>query len=72
MMLFKTGSSVTIGGVATSGSGTEYTVSSGDPNGIKIDIPAAETLLATIHYGRSYLTLLEEDLECLYKIFWFN
>ena len=63
----KTGSSVTIGGIATSGSGTEYTVSSGDPNGIKVDVTAAGNTSGTIHYGRSYLTLLEEDLEAYIK-----
>ena len=63
----KTGSSVTIGGIATSGSGTEYTVSSGDPNGIKINVTAAGNTSGTIHYGRSYLTLLEEDLEAYIK-----
>jgi len=63
----KTGSSVTIGGIATSGSGTQYTVSSGDPNGIKINVTAAGNTSGTIHYGRSYLTLLEEDLEAYIK-----
>ena len=63
----KTGSSVTIGGIATSGSGTEYTVSSGDPNGIKINVTAAGNTSGTIYYGRSYLTLLEEDLEAYIK-----
>ena len=57
------GSNVTVGGVATSKSGTQYTVASGNPNGIVIDIPSGTGATSgTIHYGRSFLTLLEEQL----------
>ena len=57
------GSNVTVGGVATSNSGTQYTVASGNPNGIVIDIPSGTGATSgTIHYGRSFLTLLEEQL----------
>ena len=57
------GSNVTIGGVSTSNSGTQYTVASGNPNGIVIDIPSGTGATSgTIHYGRSFLTLLEEQL----------
>ena len=63
----KTGANVTIDGVATSRSGTEYTVSSGDPNGIKIDVTASGNTTGTIHYGRSYISLLEEDLDAYIK-----
>lgn len=65
--IVKNGSSVTIGGVAATQSGTEYSVSSGDPNGIKIDIPNAVNTTGTIHYGRSYITLLEEELNAFTK-----
>ena len=57
------GSSVTVGGVATSNSGTQYTVASGNPKGIVIDIPSGTGATSgTLHYGRSFLTLLEEQL----------
>jgi flagellar hook-associated protein 2 len=57
------GSSVTVGGVATSNSGTKYTVASGNPNGIVIDIPSGTGATSgTLHYGRSFLTLIEEQL----------
>ena len=57
------GSSVTVGGVATSNSGTQYTVASGNPKGIVIDIPSGTGATSgTINYGRSFLTLLEEQL----------
>ena len=57
------GTNVTVGGVATSKSGTQYTVASGNPNGIVIDIPSGTGATSgTIHYGRSFLTLLEEQL----------
>ena len=62
------GSSVTIGGVATSNSGTQYTVASGNPNGIVIDIPAGTGATSgTLHYGRSFITLLEEQLTAYTK-----
>jgi flagellar hook-associated protein 2 len=57
------GSSVTVGGVATSNSGTKYTVASGNPKGIVIDIPGGTGATSgTLHYGRSFLTLIEEQL----------
>jgi len=57
------GSSVTVGGVATSNNGTKYTVASGSPKGIVIDIPSGTGATSgTLHYGRSFLTLIEEQL----------
>ena len=52
----------TVGGVSTSQSGSIYTVASGDPNGIALEINSSNTS-GTVHYGRSFITLLQDKLE---------
>ena len=52
----------TVGGVSTSQSGSTYTVASGDPNGIALEINSSNTT-GTVHYGRSFITLLQDKLE---------
>jgi flagellar hook-associated protein 2 len=52
----------TVGGVSTSSSGTTYTVASGAPNGIMLTINASSTS-GTVHYGRSFITQLQDKLE---------
>ena len=56
----------TIGGVSTTQSGSLYTVASGDPNGIALEINSSNTT-GTIHYGRSFITLLQEKLDTFLK-----
>ncbi len=58
--------SATVGGVSTSKSGTTYTVASGDPNGMALTINSANTS-GTIHYGRSFITQLQEKLDTFLK-----
>ncbi len=52
----------TIGGVAAAKSSNTYTVSSGDPKGISVNVSGGVTS-GTIYYGKSFLSLLEEKLE---------
>ena len=52
----------TVGGVSTSSSGTTYTVASGAPEGIMLTINASSTS-GTVHYGRSFITQLQDKLE---------
>lgn len=56
----------TVGGVSTTASGSTYTVASGDPNGIALTINSSNTS-GTIHYGRSFITLLQEKLDTFLK-----
>ncbi len=56
----------TVGGVSTSASGSTYTVASGDPNGIALTINSSNTS-GTIHYGRSFITLLQDKLDTFLK-----
>ena len=43
-----------------------YTVASGDPNGIALEINSSNTN-GTIHYGRSFISLLQEKLDTFLK-----
>tara|TARA_B100000686_G_C16689385_1_gene916702 strand:- start:410 stop:1468 length:1059 start_codon:yes stop_codon:yes gene_type:complete len=52
----------TIGGVTAAKSSNTYTVSSGDPKGISVNVSGGVTS-GTIYYGKSFLNLLEEKLE---------
>ena len=56
----------TVGGVSTSQSGSVYTVASGDPNGIALEINSSNTT-GTVHYGRSFITLLQDKLDTFLK-----
>lgn len=56
------GSTHTIGGVSASKDGTTYTVSSGDPTGISLEV-ASGTTSGTVYYGKSFLTLAIEQVE---------
>lgn len=56
----------TVGGVSTTASGSTYTVASGDPNGMALTINSSNTS-GTIHYGRSFITLLQEKLDTFLK-----
>ncbi len=56
----------TIGGVSTTQSGSLYTVASGDPNGIALEINSSNTT-GTVHYGRSFITLLQDKLDTFLK-----
>ena len=56
----------TVGGVAASASGSTYTVSSGDPNGLALTIDASNTS-GTVHYGRSFISLLQSKLDTFIK-----
>ena len=60
------GSSTTIDGVAASASGNQYTVSSGNANGIKVEITRGATS-GKIHYGRSFITQLDEEINTFIK-----
>ena len=56
----------TVGGVSTTASGSTYTVASGDPNGMALTINSSNTS-GTVHYGRSFITLLQEKLDTFLK-----
>ena len=56
----------TVGGVSTSQSGSIYTVASGDPNGIALEINSSNTT-GTVHYGRSFISLLQDKLDTFLK-----
>ena len=56
----------TVGGVSTSQSGSTYTVASGDPNGIALEINSSNTT-GTVHYGRSFISLLQDKLDTFLK-----
>ena len=56
----------TIGGVSASVSGTTYSVSSGDPNGLALTITSSNTS-GTIHYGRSFISELQDKLDVYIK-----
>ena len=58
--------SATIGGVSASASGTTYSVSSGDPNGLALTITSSDTS-GTIHYGRSFISQLQDKLDVYIK-----
>ena len=56
----------TVGGVSASQSGSVYTVASGDPNGIALEINSSNTT-GTVHYGRSFISLLQDKLDTFLK-----
>ncbi len=56
------GSTHTIGGESASKSGTEYTVSSGNPTGIVLDVSSGTTS-GNVFYGKSFLTLVQDKLK---------
>ena len=51
----------TIGGVSATKSSSTYTVASGDPKGISVNVSGGVTS-GTIYYGKSFLALLEDKL----------
>ena len=59
-------STATVGGTATSRSGTQYTVNSGNASGLVLNITSANTS-GTIHIGRSHITKLEKNLNAFIK-----
>ena len=60
------GSTHTIGGVSATKSGTNYTVSSGNPNGLVLSTSNNATS-GTIFYGKSFLTLVKDKLDVFLK-----
>ena len=56
------GSTHTIGGVSATKSGSTYSVSSGNPNGLSITTSNNATS-GTIFYGKSFLTLVQDKLD---------
>lgn len=56
------GSTHTIGGESASKSGTLYTVSSGNPTGLVLNV-ASGTTSGNVYYGKSFLTLVTDKLE---------
>ncbi len=60
------GSTHTIGGVSATKSGSNYTVSSGNPNGLVLSTSNNATS-GTIFYGKSFLTLVKDKLDVFLK-----
>ena len=60
------GSTHTIGGASATKSGTNYTVSSGNPNGLVLSTSNNATS-GTIFYGKSFLTLVKDKLDVFLK-----
>lgn len=60
------GGNATVGGVATSVSGSQYTVGSGDAKGMVLNISSSNTT-GTIYLGKSHLTSLEQNLNAFIK-----
>ena len=56
------GSTHTIGGISASKSGTKYTVSSGNPSGLVLNVADGITS-GNVYYAKSFLTLATEMLE---------
>ena len=62
------GSTHTIGGVSATKSGDIYTVASGNPQGIDIEVTNGSGVTSgTIYYGKSFLTRLNEKLDTYLK-----
>ncbi|MBD23073.1 MAG: hypothetical protein CL572_05370 [Alphaproteobacteria bacterium] len=62
------GSTHTIGGVSATKSGDVYSVASGNPNGLKIEVKNGSGVTSgTIFYGKSFLTLLNDKLDTYLK-----
>ena len=58
------GSTHTIGGVSATKSGDIYSVSSGDPQGLKIEIANGSGITSgTVYYGKSFIDRLAEKLD---------
>ncbi len=60
------GSTHTIGGVSASKNGTQYSVSSGDPNGLVVNVASGVTS-GNIYYGKSFLQLTTDTIETYIK-----
>ena len=60
------GSTHTIGGVSATNSGTNFSVSSGNPSGITVSVANSATS-ANIYYGKSFLTLVQDKLDVFLK-----
>ncbi len=58
------GTTHTIGGITATKSGDTYSVASGDPQGLTIEVENGSGVTSgTIYYGKSFLTLLEDKLD---------
>ena len=60
------GSTHTIGGVNATKNGTRYSVSSGDPNGLVLNVANGITS-GNVYYGKSFLSLAHETVEVFTK-----
>ena len=60
------GSTHTIGGVSATKNGTQYSVSSGDPNGLVVNVASGVTS-GNIYYGKSFLQLTTDTIETYIK-----
>ena len=60
------GSTHTIGGVNATKNGTKYSVSSGDPNGLVLNVANGITS-GNVYYGKSFLSLAHETVEVFTK-----
>ena len=62
------GTTHTIGGVSATKSGDVYSVSSGDPAGLNIEVTNGSGVTSgTIYYGKSFLNLLKDKLDTYLK-----
>ena len=62
------GSTHTIGGISATKSGDKYTVSSGDPQGLTIEVANGSGVTSgTIYYGKSFINRLEDKLDTYLK-----
>ena len=62
------GSTHTIGGVSATKSGDTYSVSSGNPKGLSIEVTNGSGVTSgTIYYGKSFLNLLKDKLDTYLK-----
>ena len=62
------GTTHTIGGVAATKSGDVYSVASGDPTGLNIEVKNGSGVTSgTIYYGKSFLNLLKDKLDTYLK-----
>ena len=60
--LTKSGSDYLLDGAALTASGTSYSSSSGDTNGIVLQIPNSSISSANIYYGKSLMSLVDTSL----------
>jgi flagellar hook-associated protein 2 len=62
------GTTHTIGGVSATKSGDIYSVASGDPRGLNIEVKNGSGVTSgTIYYGKSFLNLLKDKLDTYLK-----